>query len=46
VSCALGMWRGALGLPLPDKLVAWRERLAARPAYQRAHERNQSQSPG
>ena len=36
VSCALGIWRGALGQALPDKLVAYRERLAARPAYQRA----------
>jgi glutathione S-transferase len=36
VSCALGIWKGALGKPLPDKLVAYRERLAARPAYQRA----------
>jgi glutathione S-transferase len=36
VSCALGIWRGALGKALPDKLVAYRERLAARPAYQRA----------
>jgi glutathione S-transferase len=44
VSCALGIWRGALGLALPDKLVAWRDRLAARPAYQRALAR--IQSPG
>jgi glutathione S-transferase len=36
VSCALGIWRGALGQALPDTLVAYRERLAARPAYQRA----------
>ena len=36
VSCALGIWKGALGKPLPDKLVAYRERLAARRAYQRA----------
>jgi glutathione S-transferase len=36
ISCALGMWKGGLDLPLPDKLTAWRERLAARPAYQRA----------
>jgi glutathione S-transferase len=36
VTCALGMWRGSLGHTLPDKLVAYRERLAARPAYQRA----------
>jgi glutathione S-transferase len=36
VSCSLAMWRGALGQALPDKLVAYRERLAARPAYQRA----------
>jgi glutathione S-transferase len=36
VTCALGMWRGALGRTLPDKLVSYCERLAARPAYQRA----------
>lgn len=36
VSTALGMWTGALGKALSDKLVAYRERLAARPAYQRA----------
>jgi glutathione S-transferase len=36
VTCALGMWRGVLGHALPDKLVAYRERLAARAAYQRA----------
>jgi glutathione S-transferase len=36
VSTALDMWKGALGKPVPDKLAAWRERLAARPAYQRA----------
>jgi len=36
VTCARGMWRGPLGHALPDKLVACRERLAARPAYQRA----------
>ena len=36
VSCALGIWQGALGKPLPEKLAAYQERLAARPAYQRA----------
>lgn len=36
VSFALGIWNGALGKTLPDKLVAYRQRLAARPAYQRA----------
>jgi glutathione S-transferase len=40
VSTALGIWRGALGKALPDKLVAYRERLAARPAYQRALKHN------
>jgi glutathione S-transferase len=39
VSCAMGIWVGALGKPLPAKLVAYRERLAARPAYQRARAR-------
>jgi glutathione S-transferase len=36
VSCALGIWQGALGKSLPEKLIAYRERLALRPAYQRA----------
>jgi glutathione S-transferase len=36
VCTTLGMWTGALGHALPDTLVAYRERLAARPAYQRA----------
>ncbi len=39
VSCALGIWKGALGKALPDRLAAYRERLSARPAYQRAFER-------
>lgn len=38
VSTTLGIWRGALGKSLPDALVTYRERLAARPAYQRARE--------
>lgn len=33
---ALGIWRGALGKPVPDRLAAWRDRLMERPAYQRA----------
>ena len=36
VSTALGIWRGAYNGAIPEKLVAYRERLAARPAYQRA----------
>jgi glutathione S-transferase len=36
VSTAIGMWRGALGQTLADSLVAYRDRLGARPAYQRA----------
>lgn len=36
VSCALGIWRGALGHALSDQLSAYQERIAARPAYQRA----------
>ncbi len=42
VTTALGIWRGALGKTLPDTLVAYRERLAARPAYQRAMKANQA----
>jgi glutathione S-transferase len=36
VGSMLGMWTGTLGHALPDRLVAYRERLASRPAYQRA----------
>ena len=36
VSCALGIWQGALNKTIPAELVAYRARLAARPAYQRA----------
>ena len=39
ISTALGIWKGALGKAIPDKLAAYRERLAARPAYQRALKR-------
>ena len=31
-----GIWRGALGKALPDRLAAYRERIKERPAYQRA----------
>jgi glutathione S-transferase len=44
ISTAFGMWRGALGKTLPDKLSVYQARLAARPAYQRASKR-QSSSP-
>jgi len=36
---ALGMWRGALDGQVPANLAAWRDRLAERPAYQRAQAR-------
>lgn len=36
VSTALDMWKGALGKPVPEALMPWRERVQARPAYQRA----------
>jgi glutathione S-transferase len=39
ISTALGIWKGALGKSIPDKLNAYRERLATRPAYQRALKR-------
>ena len=39
IGTAFGMWKGALGKSLPEKLTAYRERLAARPAYQRASKR-------
>jgi len=44
VSTALGIWRGALDGALPDKLVAYHERMAARPAYQRAELANRGPS--
>lgn len=44
VSTTLGIWRGALGKALPEALVAYRERLAARPAYQRAREAQATQN--
>jgi len=39
VSCGLGIWQGALGGELPERLTAYRDRLRARPAYQRARSR-------
>lgn len=36
VSTTLGMWQGALGQDIPPKLAAHRERMMARPAYERA----------
>ena len=41
ISTAFGMWKGALGKSVPDKLAAYRDRLAARPAYQRAQKNTQ-----
>jgi glutathione S-transferase len=43
-STALGIWRGALNGALPGKLVAYQERMAARPAYQRAELANRGPS--
>jgi len=45
VSCALGIWLGALNKPLPELLVAYRARLAERPAYQRARQKTQAARP-
>jgi glutathione S-transferase len=36
ISTGLGILKGALGKTLPDTLAAYRDRLAERPAYQRA----------
>jgi glutathione S-transferase len=44
VCSALGIWRGALGGALPETLVAYQERMAARPAYQRAQLANRAPS--
>ena len=40
----LGIWKGALNGTIPDNLAAWRERLAERPAYQRAQKAQAPQS--
>jgi glutathione S-transferase len=45
VAPALGLCR-VVGLPLPEKLDAYRQRLQARPAYQRAQVRCQGEMPG
>lgn len=39
VSTALGIWSGALGKVLPDNVVRFQERMAVRPAVQRARGR-------
>jgi glutathione S-transferase len=39
VSCGLGIWQGALGGHLPEGLMAYQDRLRARPQYQRARSR-------
>ena len=44
VSPALGIWHGALGRKASDKLAAYQERLAARPAFERARSRCESGS--
>jgi len=44
VSTALGIWRGALGHALPGELAAYQDRMAARPALQRARARCNGQS--
>lgn len=36
ISTSLGMWDGALGKEVPSKLAAHRQRMMARPAYERA----------
>ncbi len=42
IATAFGMWKGALSKTTPDTISAWRDRLAARPGYQRAQARAQS----
>ena len=36
ISTVLGMWDGALGKPIPPTLAAHRDRMRARPSYQKA----------
>ncbi|MEP7210702.1 MAG: glutathione S-transferase family protein [Alphaproteobacteria bacterium] len=40
IATGLGMWKGALGRDIPERLATWRYRLTARPTYQRALEAN------
>jgi glutathione S-transferase len=40
IATGLGLWKGALGREIPERLETWRERLVARPAYKRAVEAN------
>jgi len=42
VGCALGLWAGALGQPLPDNLAAYLDRLKKRSAYQQAALKNEA----
>lgn len=44
ISTALGVYKGALQRPLTPQLDAYRDRLAQRPAYQRALEANNAPS--
>jgi glutathione S-transferase len=44
VGTALGIWHGALDGALPDRLLAYQERMATRPAYQRAQAANRAPS--
>jgi glutathione S-transferase len=46
VSCALGMWQGALNGEIPAGLAAYQQRLRARPAYQKARSRCVDGAPG
>ena len=39
VSCGLALWQGGLGGSLPTELAHYQDRIAARPAYQRAKSR-------
>jgi glutathione S-transferase len=41
ITTAFGMWKGALGKSVPEKLAAYRDRLASRPAYHRAQKQAQ-----
>jgi glutathione S-transferase len=41
ISTSLGVWAGALGRELPAPIAAYRDRLHARPTYQRARDKQQ-----
>ncbi|MDB5424641.1 MAG: glutathione S-transferase [Phenylobacterium sp.] len=46
IGTTFGLWRGALGKPLPDRLAAYDARIKARPAYERAQQATAAATAG